>query len=243
MKKSRRGSIIFAVILIFIIIFSMMLLGNRNNSESDFKDQEQAGNLQEQEESPEEQAEDYVSFPVILEEGKLEVESLFQFSGINPDADKQEATDVAAIVLKNVSEEYLKTAKIHIVLDNGTEHDFWIQDLPAGKAVTAFATENGVLPAETSCQSLDAEVVFADVQNEAGVEVSVDGMTITLENVSGEDLYGIDVYYRDVFNDKYFGGITYKNTIEKMAAGESVMFTAVDTTLGIIEVIRIATNE
>ena len=243
MKKSKKVSMIFAVILIFIIIFFMMLSGNRNTSESDFKDLEQAENSQEQAENSQEQEEAYMSFPVDLEEGKLEVESLFQFSGINPDADKQEATDVAAIVLKNVSEEYLKTAKIHIVLDNGTEHDFWIQDLPAGKAVTAFATDNGVLPTDANCQSLDVEVTFADVQNEAGVEVSVDGMTITLENVSGEDLYGIDVYYRDIFNDKYFGGITYKNTIEKMVAGECVMFTAADTTLGIIEVIHIATNK
>ena len=183
------------------------------------------------------------AFPIVLEDGKLEVESLFQFSGINPDAEQQQATDAAAIVLKNTSDEYLKTATVRVVLRDGSERTFVVCDLPAGAAAIVFDVDNSVLSASDACVDIVSEAVFETVGSSDGISCSVDGTEITLENVSEEDLTQIEVYCRNVFNDEYFGGVAYKYTIESLAKGESTTIIASDCILGIADVVRISVND
>lgn len=186
--------------------------------------------------------ENRVQFPVILEEGSIQVESLFQFEGVNPDADNQEAEDTAAIVLKNMSDRYLRQAEVTAVLADGTERSFAVTELPAGAAAIAFATDNASLPTADLCTDITAQTVFEDTPRQDGISVFVDGMTVTVTNTSAEDMNGMDVYYRDVFDDKYFGGKTYSCHIEHLSAGESTTFTAGESLLGVIEVVRVAVN-
>lgn len=184
-----------------------------------------------------------VTFPCVLEDGKLEVESLFQFDGINPDAGNQEATDVAAIVVRNLSGTYLQTATVTAALDDGAVRTFAVQDLPAGKSAMVFSTDNALLSESHKCADLSVESVFEDPLSNDSVKVSVDGMTVTLENISGETLSGIDVYCRDVFGDQYFGGVAYQYTIETLSAGETTTVTVLDSLMGITEVVRVAVND
>lgn len=184
-----------------------------------------------------------MAFPVMLENGNIEVESLFSFSGVNPDAGNQEATDVASIVLKNTSGKYLAEATVTAILADGSERRFALENIPAGASAMAFSVENDKLLATDLCVDMSAEAVFEEAPGNAGAEIIVEGMTVTVTNTSAAELNGIDVYYRDVFDGKYFGGTTYCCNIEKLSVGESMTFTAEESLLGVIEVVRVAVND
>lgn len=187
--------------------------------------------------------EDVLDFPAKLEDTKLEIESLFSFSGINPDSGNQEGDDLATIMLKNTSEAYLEQAVIRATLLDGTECTFVVTDLPAGKSTMAFATGNEALAQEVSCVALSCEASFTELEPWDQLSVSTVGTTVTLQNNSGEDITNIDVYCRDVFGESYFGGITYKHTISSLPANQSATVDVTDSLLGMVEVVRIAINE
>lgn len=187
--------------------------------------------------------EETVEFPVVLEEGAIEIESLFPFSGVNPDADKQDATDAATIVLRNASGKYLSEAVVHATLDSGATLTFIATELPAGTSAMAFCVDNDSLLSTDICTDITVEATFGEIPKNDHIDVSVAGMTVTITNTSSEDMNEIDVYYRDVFYDKYFGGITYKHTISNLPANQSATIDVADSLLGMIEVVRIAINE
>lgn len=184
-----------------------------------------------------------LEFPVSLADGKLQVESLFQFSGVNPDAGKQKVSDVASIVLKNITDKYLSRATVTAVLDDGSERVFIVNDIPAGASVMAFSIENQELRSTDVCISMFAEAVFEDATNDDLIKITVDGLTVTLENASAEDLNEMNVYYHDVFDNRYFGGVSYTCIIETLSAGESMTITAEESLLGAVEVVRVAAND
>lgn len=184
-----------------------------------------------------------VKFPALLDEGNIEIESLFPFSGVNPDAENQDATDVASIVLRNTSGQYLSEATVHAALDSGATLTFTVTELPAGTSAMAFSVDNDGLLSADICTDIAVEAVFGENPDDDYFDISVVGMTVTVTNTSPEDLNEIDVYYRDVFHDKYFGGMTYRYKIENLPAGESTAFTAEESLLGVIDVVRIAVND
>ena len=253
-KKSHKWIwVVFLLLLVaFLAIFVMPQVLYRMNEEPIQDDIVQSTATQEQNEETVMPTEDSnaepepvytVEFPVVLDEGNIEIESLFQFSGVNPDAGNQKTTDVASIVLKNTSGQYLREATVNATLDGGAELTFIVTELPAGASVMAFSIDNVRLLETDLCTAITVTPCFEDVPNNESVEISVDGMTVTVTNISSEDLNEIDVYYRDVFNDKYFGGMTYSYIIEKLTVGESTTFTAEESLLGVIEVVRVAVND
>ena len=184
-----------------------------------------------------------LTFPIALENGNLTVNSVFSYTGINPDSGNQEGDDLATIMLKNTSEAYLEQAVIRATLLDGTECTFVVTDLPAGKSTMAFATGNEALAQENSCVSLSCEASFTELEPWDQLSVSTVGTTVTLQNNSDKDLTNIDVYCRDVFGESYFGGITYKQTISNLPANQSATVDVTDSLLGMVEVVRIAINE
>lgn len=185
-----------------------------------------------------------VAFPLSLDDGRLEINSLFQFSGINPDCGNQEGTDIASIVLKNVSGTYLAEANISLTLPDGTQLNFVVTELPAGASAMAFSTENLSIPADAVCLSAGCEASYdpTAVADSDQVTASADGSQITLTNVSGQDISQIVVYCRDLLGDDYFGGITYSYTVTDLPAGESTTVEATDCVLGMAEVVRFVVN-
>ena len=186
-----------------------------------------------------------VAFPVPLEDGSLEIESLFQFSGINVDCENQEGDNIASVTISNTSSAYLKNAEIGMLLQDGTELYFTVTDLPAGKSAMAFSTENTAIEADAVCVDITCEAVFEEPDAAAAEKVSatVEGTQITLVNNTGEDLSEIVVYCRCLFDESYFGGVTYHYTINDLPAGGSTTVDAVDCLFGEAEVVSIAVND
>lgn len=246
-KKSSTQIVLVVVLSVFLAALLMMfvvpqmlyrLSGQEGDPELDVTE-EVEGTLPQITYSPE----DVLDFPAMLEDAKLEVESLFSFSGINPDSGNQEGDDLATILLKNTSETYMEQAVIQATLLDGTECTFVVTDLPAGKSTMAFATSNESLAQEVSCVALSCEASFTELEPWDQLSVSTVGTTVTLQNNSGEDITNIDVYCRDVFGESYFGGITYKHTISSLPANQTATVDVTDSLLGMVEVVRIAINE
>lgn len=186
-----------------------------------------------------------VDFPLTLEDGKLEVENIFQYEGINPDCDFEDGTDVASIMLKNLSEDYLAEAKITLELVDGTALNFVVNDLPAGKTVMAFSVDNTSVEADVECVSAvctaswDSELVALP----DAVSVSVDGVAITVTNNTDQDISELVIYCRCPLDEDYFGGLAYPYTINDLSANGSATVEAWDCILGMAEVVRIAVNQ
>lgn len=251
-KKSRRWILAVCLLLLtgLLVLFVMPQVLYNVNAEPDLDGSAQStempmpnenGDTAETENPVE--TESAVEFPAVLDGGNITVESLFSFTGVNPDGNKQDVTDVASIVLSNISDQYLHKATVKVMLNGGTELVFIVSDIPVGASVMAFSVDNDRLLSTDLCTDITAETLYGDAPYHDSVEISVDGMMVTVTNSSSEDLNGIDVYYRDLFDDKYFGGMTYSKSIEHLPAGESVTFTAEESLLGVIEVVRIAVND
>lgn len=185
-----------------------------------------------------------LDFPLLVDDGRLEINSLFPFSGINPDCNNQEGTDIASIVLKNTTDTYLTEAKLTLTLVDGTQLNFAVADLPAGASVMAFSTENLSLSANAACVSAVCEASFdgTAVTESNQVSAYTSGTVVTVINNSGQDLSQIVVYCRSLLDEDYFGGVTYAYTINDLPAGESTTVEATDCILGMAEVVRVAVN-
>lgn len=184
-------------------------------------------------------------FPVFCADGRLEIQSLLQYGGINPDCDNQEGNDVAAIMVCNVSGEYLKEAQISLKLTDGITVNFMVTELPAGAEAIAFSRENQTIKVNAEYAEITCEAQFgADgALTQEQMKVSVEGTLITLTNTSAEDWSEIVVYCRSPLGEEYFGGMAYEYTIEQLPAGESATIDAWDCILGEAEVMRITAGK
>ena len=121
----------------------------------------------EEDEEDAEETDEGLAFPYLLEEEQIQVDSLFQYSGINPDAENAECEDVAAIQMKNNSEQYLESAEVSVELSDGTAYSFVVQDIPAGKSVIAFESGNTSYDGKTGVAFIEAKTSYS---SEAGVK-------------------------------------------------------------------------
>lgn len=186
-----------------------------------------------------------LEFPLMLDSGKLEVTSLFQFDGFNPDCGDETGKDIASILVKNTSDRHLERAAIVFTSSSGATWNFVLTDLPAGKTVMAFSQENAsASPGEVGIDAT-CDAVFSETASmcEDRVAVSVEGTVITLQNKTAEVIPQLVLYCHSSLGEEYFGGITYTYTVNNLVAQGSATVNAVECTLGIAEVVRIAIPE
>lgn len=185
------------------------------------------------------------ALPLGLEDGKLLLENVLQFDGINPDCNNESGSNIAAISLTNQSDTYLRQAEISVTTADGTVLHFVAADVPAGKSIMAFATDNtslqtGAVVADVTCQAeFDPDASL----NTGLVETTVDGTRITVKNMADTALENLVVYCHCTLGDQYFGGIAYSYMINTLAVGETAELDAADCILGLAEVVRITVNE
>lgn len=183
-----------------------------------------------------------VEFPYILEEGKISVDSVFQFTGFNPDNENTEGENIAALTVVNQSEQHLASARFTLKLADGAELAFEITDLPAGQKAMIFEKENQVYELDDVCQEITDTAEFEDVSPVMADRLSaeVQETAVTLTNHSEEDLSNLLLHCHCVIDDAYFGGLTYMYPIESIPAGQSASVDAVDCYLGQAAVVRVS---
>lgn len=245
--------IVFLMAVVLIVLFPETQHQNeQENSKEEKNEISQTGVTQEEAESEIDQEESEVEnetivglkFPYSLPESDLVITSVFQYDGLNPDCENQEGNEIAAITVKNISDTYLSSAEINLISNSGEEFCFVLTDLPANKEVMVFSNENKSSKIGDVYVGVECGTVF-DTEasmNDDRIAVSVNGVHITLQNNTDEDISEIDVYCRSSLGDQYFGGITYSYTINDLPAYGTAELDAVDCILGLAEVVRIAIN-
>ena len=183
-------------------------------------------------------------FPMELEGGCLTVPSLFPYSGMNPDAGLEFGENIAGLQLTNTSDEHISLAELTAVLDDGTELCFRVEDLPPGMSAMLFAPEGRTLDGDRYCVDLYGFAEFEEdpLQSEL-VAVSVDGIAVTVYNVSGRDLTDLRVACHGLLDGSCFGGITYIYDVASLPAGAVTVISAVDCILGETRVVRVESGD
>ena len=183
-----------------------------------------------------------VELPLTLEDGKLQVESLFQFDGINPDSGNQEQDQIAAILVRNLSKEYLTEAEIVMELSNGVKTSFVVTNLPGERAAMVFSADNSTMKDSDFCVSASCKAQWDEMSGvmPEGIAVSVDGITVTVTNQTAQDIPELTVYCHSLLEEDFFGGITYTYKIENLSANAAAVLEVPECFLGMAEVVRIA---
>ena len=184
-------------------------------------------------------------FPVLLEDGMLTVQSIFQYSGVNPDAALEFGENIAGLQLVNTSDLHLTVAELAAVLDDGTVLTFLVEDVAPGMTVMAFSPDQGTLDDPDRCVEVYGYAEFEDGAPLGGdlVRIRVDGMAVTVTNVSGMDLADIDIICHGLLDGSSFGGKAYTYRITSLSSGESTTIYAVDCILGVVQVTRVELGE
>lgn len=183
-------------------------------------------------------------FPVELEGGLLMVRSLFQFSGMNPDADNAFGEDIAGVELTNNSDSHMTAAEVTAVMSDGTVLTFRAEDVPAGRTVMAFCVEPTSIRDVSGCGEIYGYAEFddSDLLRSDLVVCTVDGIAITVRNVSGTELSDLSVICHGLLDGSLFGGSTYCYNVSTLPAGASTVIYAADCILGMAEVVRVASG-
>lgn len=229
--KPRGKRKVLSVFLVIVMMLSMCCVGcNGENEKENTIEQEMLSN----------EAVESIVFPHVVDDGKLEITSLFQYTGINPDFNQEMCENVGAIQLTNHSSEYLESADIVVALEDETVLNFRIEDVPMNMNVMAFDINNNsyveqdVVSVEVtttySNNSSVGEDVFDFVTNESGFEVY---------NKSTDAYENILIKYHCNVDDVYFGGKAGEVLVDKLAVGERKQFEIEDCYFGEATVVNV----
>lgn len=221
---------LFISIALFIGVVVMIVIQEKNNTEIN---------------QIVEEKDKKIEFPYVVEGTNITVGSLSQASVPNPDSDGSLKDDIACIEVKNNGETYISNIEVILEMQDGTEFNFKITDMPAGSLVQAFDVNNTVYNEENECEKITVENLTEEVGNqlmEDLIQVNVDETVVTLTNITGEALENISVVCHCDMDGSYFGGRSYTYTVESIPAGGSINIDASECYLGQSTVVRIQKN-
>lgn len=181
-----------------------------------------------------------LSLPTELECG-LTVNSMFTYSGFNPDFNGEEGADIGTLEVINTSGKYLERAKIQVCLTDGQIYSFLLEDIPVDSTVYAFNLENISYNDERSVQKIEADASYLEEDDslEDQILVSVSAMDITLQNQGDDSLKNVTVTYHNVLDGILFGGLSYEQTVEEIEGDSEVTIFAAECWIGQAEVVHI----
>lgn len=162
---------------------------------------------------------------ITLSDPNLFLEALGGYSGnYLEDGTDEVVSNVAAIRITNTSDQMLQVAQIVFQVSEGEVARFQITNLPAGGTVLALEMDRRIYSksedysyGKTASAYLEAPTLAED---RVKLDTSKDGK-LTLENISGQTLAEVYVYYKYVqFGGDYLGGITYVVPFKDVAPGQ-----------------------
>lgn len=224
-KNNNYKKIVFMSIILCVLIFvAVFIYLGKNPSEG-----QNAGGIE---------------FPYEMEDGKLVIKSLFEANVENPDCNNEISENIAALEITNQSEEYCEQAEICLEMQDGKEFKFIVSDLPPEKTVWAFEINNSSIESDYFCKDITDKVVFGEKDYmEDIVSFSITDTTITIQNNTNEELTDILLKCHCLFDEVYFGGITYEYPVSTIPANGQIVVDAVDCFMGTAEVVGIIKDE
>lgn len=221
-KKKSSGSFLLAVLMLVLLaalICLAVFLGKQKQQNTDQPQSSTEAPLMQETEPEATELQ-----PVELSDG-LVIHHLGGYAGIYmEDGTDEVVSDVMMLVLENTSDKDLQLARIQIEYPDFTA-EFEVTNLPAGAKIVALEKNRHPEVQEQYVSVQAKNVVFyaapMTLQEERIMITGANG-TLTVENVSGEDITGdIYIYYKNSATDLFYGGITYRVCVSGgLASGE-----------------------
>ena len=177
--------------------------------------------------------------PALLDSERLELISVFEFTGMNPDCENVYAEEIGAIQVKNVSGSYLETAELQITMSNGECLEYVVKDIPADMEVMAFELQNQVYDDTYQIEDVQVTAEYSDVNIQDRFAWSVEGSEITVENISDEDMKNVNVQYHCTIDGLSYGGTSYELEVGDLQPGESATVTDMFCFVGDVTVVNV----
>lgn len=186
-----------------------------------------------------------VTFPYLIDGDKLEVLSLFQYTGNNPDCGGEDGENIAVLALTNRAAKHMDYMEIVLKLESGEELVFEATDIPAGQAIWAFSTENLSCPANPVVRSLNSTVRFANEESllNTAVQVQTAGTSVTLTNQTNQVLTELTLHCHTQLNKDYFGGLASRYPVGDIPVGGSVTVETADIGQGELVPVWVSQNK
>ena len=184
------------------------------------------------------------------EDENLEISALYQFSGPNPDCQNEDGEDIASLTVTNTTDRLMTSAQITVTLDDKTEYAFYAEYIPAGKTAQIYDIHNAVYTVKDEedqkipIEAIDVDAEFSDtmnlMQDQLEIEVKENETEVKLTNKSDQDLTDLVMRCHTLFDEEYFGGLTYTYQVGTIPAGDSLTVDAVDCYIGTAEVVELS---
>lgn len=177
-----------------------------------------------------------------LDDGNLQVESLFGSAISNPDCNMEDGENTASLQIRNVSGKYLAHGRIEVSDDKGTTYTFVVDDVPDQSEIVLFDTGNQQLPSgNVTAVRGTADTSYTDETSllNNGINAADTDGVISLQNQITESYDNLQVTYHTVMDDLLYGGTSYTTDSGQLAAGESVMLDTSEAWTGEAQIVRI----
>lgn len=158
----------------------------------------------------------------IFDSGRLELLGSIEYEGPNFEESSMTNGIYTLLKVRNISNLFLRNAKIEVEVNQSEKMVLMIDSLPAGETVAVIGqghesySENDIYKV-ISCESVYEKAPIAEKE---GLEVSYKEGNIYLTNRSGQKMNGITCRYKGRIDEMLFGGITYEFKVDSLSAGE-----------------------
>lgn len=152
----------------------------------------------------------------------IEIEKIGDYSGIFiEDGSDSEISNVATILLKNITNKDIEL--INIEIDQDQSLSFQASSIPAGNQVVVQEISGKPFTDSTITSisgSASDGVVFDNLDSEVSIKDNGDN-SLTVKNISSKSIPTLRVFYKFYSNDDnaYIGGITYNSKINNLKPG------------------------
>lgn len=166
-----------------------------------------------------------ISLPFRDDSRGIEIERIDNYSGYYiEDGTEDEIDSVAAVAVKNNSDEAIEYASIQLS-QGGQILEFQVSLIPAGAQAVVMEANRNPYHADTEifyegCTA--AYLTSMDMaQDKVSVTAGLDG-GITVTNISKSDISELRIFYKNCLDENvYMGGIAYNVKVEGLKSGES----------------------
>lgn len=157
-----------------------------------------------------------------IQDNRIKICSIGSYSGpYVEDGSDAEIDNVLAIVVTNTSKEFLQYSQI-ILTDGQKQATFAVSNIPSGASALVLSKEK--ISAEGTWTYQDDTTAFIKKTSlyEDTFSWQAGNNMVRVTNKSDKDFKTVHVYYKNVENGIYVGGITYRVTCENLKANETI---------------------
>lgn len=167
----------------------------------------------------------------LAEVSGIKINSVSSYDGAYyEDGSDENVTGVMKISVSNTGDKDFRLLNLILTDEKGSEYSFELSTFLKGETMTALEKNRTQFASAGKIVSfrLENAAVFEQAPSLYPDRFAflINGSTIRVMNISDSDYNNISVFYKNYDGDTAVGGITYRLTIDSLAAGQTAELTA-----------------